>query len=229
MSEVFEPSNEENTKGYNKITKQDSNTQSINNIESNEKELYISRLIHHKTKLIKYLIFQLLTLLVDIFCSIAYKYLFNNKFNLFSIYLFLFWTIIMLCKYKNSYKTFENININSYRSIKRNILITKLIYFIMFINIVYTIIKKLILENNQWINYYYHIASLNEIFLSALGCFIYVILNLIFPYYIIKKLNKMKKMLNSVGMLKGQEYSITYTVDMPKLGLNGVDRKVEIK
>ena len=39
----------------------------------------------------------------------------------------------------------------------------------------------------------------------------------------------MKKMLNSVGMLKGQEYSITYTVDVPKLGLNGVDRKVEIK
>jgi hypothetical protein len=39
MSEVFEPSNEENIKGYNKITKQDSNTQSINNIESNEKEL----------------------------------------------------------------------------------------------------------------------------------------------------------------------------------------------
>ena len=95
MSEVFEPSNEENTKGYNKITKQDSNTQSINNIESNEKELYISRLIHHKTKLIKYLIFQLLTLLVDIFCSIAYKYLFNNKFNLFSIIYFYFG--LLLC------------------------------------------------------------------------------------------------------------------------------------
>ena len=153
MSEVFEPSNEENIKGYNKITKQDSNTQSINNIESNEKELYISRLIHHKTKLIKYLIFQLLTLLIDIFCSIAYKYLFNNKFNLFSIYLFLFWTIIMLCKYKNSYKTFENININSYRSIKRNILITKLIYFIMFINIAYNLIKKLKMENWKIENY----------------------------------------------------------------------------
>jgi hypothetical protein len=228
MSEIFEPSTNEEKKGYNKIIKQDSNSQSTN-IESNEKDYYISRIIRHKTKLIKYLIFQLITLLLDLLCSIAYKFLFHNFLNLFSIYLFLFWTIILLCIYKNSYKNFENLNIDSYRAIKRNILITKIIYALMFINIIYTIVKKLVLENNQWINYFYYTASLNEVFLSLLGCVIYVILNLIFPFFVIKKLNRMKRLLNAVGMLKGQEYSVTYTVDVPKLGLNGVERKVEIR
>jgi len=227
MSEVFEPSTNEE-KGYNKIIKQDSNSQSTN-IESNEKDYYISRIIRHKTKLIKYLIFQSIVLLIDILCSIAYKFLFNNFFNLISIYLFSFWTIILFCIYKNSYKQFENINIDSYRAIKRNIIITKLFYILMIIDIIYIIVKKLILESNKWINYYYYTASLNEVFLSLVGCIIYIILNLIFPYFIIKELNRLKRLLNAVGMLKGQEYSVTYTVDVPKLGLNGIERKVEIR
>ena len=229
MSDIFEPStNTDNTKNeYKNVTKQETNTPS-SYMESNEKDYYISRIIRHKTKLIKHLIFLLLTLLLDIFCTYAYYFIFYNLINLCIIYSFLLWTIILLCIYKNAYSNIEKITIASYIAIKRNIVITKIFYFLIISDIIYIIAKKMFIDNKRWTYYYYHSASLNEIFLSIVGVIVYIILNLVFPYYIIKKLNRIKRLLNAVGMLKGQEYSVTYIVDAPKLGLNGTERKVEI-
>jgi len=226
MSEIFEPSTNSEKNEYKDVTKQETNTPSY--MESNEKDYYISRIIRHKTKLIKHLIFLLLTLLLDIFCTYAYDFLFSNLLNLCVIYSFLLWTIILLCIYKNAYSNIEKITIASYIAIKRNVVITKIFYFLIIIDIIYILSKKMFFDRHQWINYYYHLASLNEIFLSIVGIVIYIILNLVFPYYVIKKLNRIKRLLNAVGMLKGQEYSVTYIVDVPKLGLNGAERKVEI-
>ena len=204
---------------------------SVNQIYEQEKALYLSKLKRHTSNLRKNQIISIILFFIDLWICYMYPYVFQTLFNIAVIFVYFIWTLISICLFRKNYETTDDIEESSYKKVVFALYITLSNIIVIAINLLILICTKVIFNFNGFSSYlnFRSNESKVKLFLIIVVLLIYAVFNIIVPYYTVKQFRKIKKALKGVGNLKGQEYSVTYTVELPDLGLNNKSRKVEIK
>ena len=183
------------------------------NIDSNERDYYISKLYNHTKKLHEILIGSIITGITDFMIIGLSKFLFGNFLNKISIFSLFTWSIILLIIYKNSYTSLDSIDISQYKKLVRCYYITIFVCFLMEMNLIYMLLVKVIIKYKIWVDYIINNLNTLQTILSMFSFTLFTVANSILPFICVFRLGKMRKIINAVGNLQGQEYSVTYTVD----------------
>jgi hypothetical protein len=183
------------------------------NIDSNERDYYISKLQNHTKKLHEILICSIIIGIIDFMVIGLSKFLFGNFLNKLSIFSLFVWSIICLYIYRYSYKTLDSIDISQYKKLVRCIYISISVCFLMEINLIYMLFGKVIIKYQIWVDYILNNLNTIQTICSMFGFTLFAVANAILPFISVFRLGKMRKIIKAVGNLQGQEYSVTYTVD----------------
>jgi hypothetical protein len=75
------------------------------------------------------------------------------------------------------------------------------------------LLVKVIIKYKIWVDYIINNLNTLQTILSMFSFTLFTVANSILPFICVFRLGKMRKIINAVGNLQGQEYSVTYTVD----------------
>lgn len=119
-------------------------------------------------------------------------------------------------------KKLQTINKSVYKSVKKILYIITIIIIFFYIDMLYVILFKLLLNDDvTWDGDY--------IFLPIILAMIYAGVNFSFPVFVIYKISQIRKIIKEIGFLEGDNYSlasfvVTKTDSIIGLGLsNGID------
>ena len=182
-----------------------------------EKEEYL-QLCFIKLWELQRLIFLCLGMnIIDIILIPFFPNNFFNFWNIFSILLITASTSLCLFIFK---KKLQTINKAVYRDVKKILYIISIIIFFFYIDMLYVIIFKLLLnEDVVWDGDY--------IFLPIIMAMVYAGINFVFPVLIIAKIIEIRNIIKEIGFIEGDNYSISTIATIPSLKLDRAQFTIE--
>ena len=139
---------------------------------------------------------------IDIGICYFYKKILNTKYNLYSILIILFVSMIQAFAFRHNFNSISK---------KRYIFIQRIIYLYFFaliiflLNILYIIVFKILL-NPEENKYYIFQIKMVDFFGITLMIFIYIIVNFIIPIIVLVKLITLKRNIKNLSSAKGEVY-----------------------
>ena len=199
-----------NKKNIEKDNNKNINTNTNINIStiSHDKEIMEDSIIYFNQKLknnnIEYhkcLYISIALYFLDIIIYYFDKHILHSNYNLYSLLIMLFISIIQLYAYKHN---FETISKEIYIFTQRIIYVYCLAILLFFINLLYITFFKLIFSSEKNNNVY---QKKMLYFLGfSLIIFSYIIINLIIPIIVLNKLIAIKKSIKNLSAAKGEVY-----------------------
>ena len=176
---------------------------------SHDKEIMEDSIIYFTQKLKnnnmeyqRYLYVSIGLYFLDIGICYFYKQILNTKYNLYSILIILFVSLLQAFAFKHN---FNSISKERYVLTQRIIYLYCIALIIFLLNIVYIIVFKLVL-NPEENNYNAFQKKSVNFFGISLMIFTYIIVNIVIPIIVLVKLITIKKNIKSLSAAKGEVY-----------------------